>query len=365
MKESGRVSLLVVSIVLAAGVFAGLWVTRPASDNEMIELAKQRQLQPLMEIDKPARLSVTEDEQNKKLANELYPYISEQIVSDQKISDAILSNVGDALDKRLGVYTADTLPSQLQVFQDKLQQELDAALTAQNKKNEADFSDLRVNLSNELDDRLVAQDQKTDVKLSGLTTDLSKKLDDSLTLQDQKTDARLVDVRAQLSKELDAYLPQAVDAMIPDLVTAIVKVFVDNQDSYVPQLQQMLKPYQTLDEAQAVALYTKYRDQIVLDLVPVILDRIETGVKPVLQEKIETMEPSITPVVSETAPVVSETAPMVSETTPVVSETTPVVSETAPMVSETTPVVSETTPVVSETTPVVSETTPVVSETTP
>ncbi|MFA7117766.1 MAG: hypothetical protein WC159_03240, partial [Sphaerochaetaceae bacterium] len=175
MKESGRVSLLVVSIVLAAGVFAGLWVTRPASDNEMIELAKQRQLQPLMEIDKPARLSVTEDEQNKKLANELYPYISEQIVSDQKISDAILSNVGDALDKRLGVYTADTLPSQLQVFQDKLQQELDAALTAQNKKNEADFSDLRVNLSNELDDRLVAQDQKTDVKLSGLTTDLSKK----------------------------------------------------------------------------------------------------------------------------------------------------------------------------------------------
>ena len=44
MKQTGRVTLLVVTTVVAMGGFATLWMTRPSMDNEMIEVARERQL---------------------------------------------------------------------------------------------------------------------------------------------------------------------------------------------------------------------------------------------------------------------------------------------------------------------------------
>ena len=103
MKESGRIRILVFTAVLAAGSFVTLWLTRPAADNEMIEIAKSRQLQPLMEIDKPARLSKTVEDENRQTVEELYPFISQKIIQDTAVSESILAKAGTILDNRMVV----------------------------------------------------------------------------------------------------------------------------------------------------------------------------------------------------------------------------------------------------------------------
>lgn len=223
MKETGRIRLLVFSVVLTVAVFALLWMTRPAADNEMIEIAKSRQLQPLMEIDAPARLSKTVEDEREQTATDLYPYLSEKIVQDKAVTDALVAHVGEELDARLKSYTETEMPNALASFKTSLQSQLDAATIVQ--KN--------------------------------------------------ATDQQMASLRRELQQKIDTELPKAVDGMIPSLVTAMMKEFTDHQDEYLPKLAQMLEPYQSLNEQELETLYAKYRDAIIADLVPRILDEGE------------------------------------------------------------------------------------------
>jgi len=84
MKKSVRIYLLVITVVMAIFAFAGIWYLRPSVPNELLEQARARQLQPLLEIDaplrKPAVEAVTQSPVDKKaLAEELLPTITDQV----------------------------------------------------------------------------------------------------------------------------------------------------------------------------------------------------------------------------------------------------------------------------------------------
>jgi len=272
MKESGRIRILVFTAVLAAGSFVTLWLTRPAADNEMIEIAKSRQLQPLMEIDKPARLSKTVEDENRQTVEELYPFISQKIIQDTAVSESILAKAGTILDNRMNDFTTKTLPAQLKPFEDNIKAEVAAALDK----------------------------------------------------QQASTDQQLAALRAEMQKKIDDELPKAVDAMIPSLVTAMVKEFTDKQEYYLPQLAEMLKPYQSLDEKQVKALYATYRNAVIADLVPPILDQVEADLRkrlagdlaslPAKEAAVSAPEPTPTEVKATATPLTKAvTAPEITE----------------------------------------------------
>jgi hypothetical protein len=284
MKQAGRIRILVFTTMLAAMTFAVVWLTRPAADNEMIEIAKSRQLQPLMEIDQPARLSKTVDDENRQTAEDLYPYLSEKIKADKTLTDFLVATVGDEFDQRLSTYTNTTLPTTLSTFQKSVQDQVDQALAAQ--KN--------------------------------------------------ATDAELVQLKKDVSAQIKAQVPQAVDAMIPSLVTALVKEFSDHQDTYLPQLAEALKPYQSLDEEQLKSVYLAYRNAIIADLVPAILDQGEAEVKAEIDTYLDsrfaefaTTYPAATEATQPAATLEAESqAPTAEETSAVVTESAqPVASE--------------------------------------
>lgn len=286
MRESSRISVLVVTAVVAVVGFAVLWITRPTADNEMVRLAQERQLQPLMEIDEPARLQKTVDEENRQLADDLYPYISKMILADKDIDGHTVSLMEPVIEEKVNTVASAMVDEKL------------AAVQAS------------------LDERARAIAEETATKIA---TDTST----AIATEVATSDATIDTIRTQLKGELDAYLPQAVDALIPQIVTSLVNEFVAKQDYYVPELQKMLEPYQKLNEEQAVALYTKYRNDIISDLVPVILDNVQSQIQPILDNYAGMVEPAVTSAPAVPKESATESAPAVpkepaTESAPVV-----------------------------------------------
>ena len=264
---------MVVAVVLSVGGFAAMWLTRPAADKELVDLAKSRQLQPLMQVEKPARLQKTVDQENKELVDELYPFISEKIIADQKVTDNIISQFNATLEEKVS-----------SAVEAKVNDLVDAKLAVYEKGMRDEF----------------------EMRLADARQAITQQLVDNQTETIDKT-------RTQLKKELDEYLPQAVDSLIPTLVPLLVDEFVKNQDTYVPALQKMLEPYQQINEEQALALYQKYRNDIIVDLVPILLDNVQAEMQPILDDYVG-LVPVMATTPTATAPVVPAAPTTVTST---------------------------------------------------
>ena len=104
----------------------------------------------------------------------------------------------------------------------------------------------------------------------------------------------------------------------------MVKEFTDKQEYYLPQLAEMLKPYQSLDEKQVKALYATYRNAVIADLVPPILDQVEADLRkrlagdlaslPAKEAAVSAPEPTPTEVKATATPLTKAvTAPEITE----------------------------------------------------
>ena len=87
MKKSVRINLLVITIVVTLVVFAGLWYLRPGVSDVILQQARVRQSQPLMEITEPLRKPKAEDlidttELSKNLKREIVPSITEAVKAE-------------------------------------------------------------------------------------------------------------------------------------------------------------------------------------------------------------------------------------------------------------------------------------------
>ena len=320
MKKSVRLNVLVITIVVTLFAGTGLWYLRPSVPNEILEQARQRQSIPLMEVPPPARQPAVEEvADTKALVSELLPELQMQL------TPALTETIRSAL------LADETLLSDLA-------KQLEPLLVA--------------NLSPKLEETLAWGTEAAEVRLSAM---LEKRLEEqTLGLQREglslasEVETRLLDAISKAKSEVAAYVPQVVDALLPSLTEQTVAAIEANKDAYVAYLVQQLP--QGLDEQQAIDMYLAYRQQIVQDLVPTLLDGLEDEARKSVDAYVAQMPLVRVPA----APSVPKTSVKVSSQVEPVQETVvvppPVVAE--PVVAPV-PVVE---PVVAEPEPVVVQT---------
>ena len=255
MNKAVRINVLVITIVVTLFVFAGLWFMRPGVPNEILEQARQRQTVPLMEVQPPVKkLEVQEVSNTQALAKELLPTLKQDLegpltasIRSRLLADPTLA---DQLSKSVESLLASTLQTQLEASLSSFRQEMQSTTMAELQS---------------LNDRLQAEIIAYGLQMQ---SDVSKEL-------------------ATNKAELISLLPQLVDAKIPQVVAQVVAQLEANKDSYIALLQEALGP--SLQEADLLVLYDSYRDQIVLDLVPSMLDGIEQTVKAKVDAYVSTM----------------------------------------------------------------------------
>jgi len=306
MKRSTRISFLVFTICAAILAFGALWYTRPGSPSYIIDEAKQRQEVPLLEVQTPATRLAPPEINYDKLASTVSPKIKESLVNDKAFIDLIVDANKSVIRESVQEYTTSTL--------------------------------------------VPAMEKKISSLVSDLSTSLRATLHEDLTTQvDEKYQATLDSI------DINEYLPQLVDSLTPVVVEQVYAQIEANKDQFIQKVE-VSSPTVTTEVAEK--LYLEYRDQIIKDLVPIILDNVESSIDlDSLSKQVVT-----SPVVSKTEepkveePVVQEPV-VVAPATPTIKETKPVEAalptEVVPSVKETvaTPILEPTTKEIATTEP--------------
>lgn len=139
-----------------------------------------------------------------------------------------------------------------------------------------------------------------------------------------------------------------VDALLPALTEQTIAAIEANKDAYVAYLTQVLP--KGLGEEELIELYTAYRQQIVQDLVPTLLDDLEETVRTRIDAYVAQMPLVRVPAAPSTPKPSVKVVPQVESVPEVVQQP---VAAPAPAIAK--PVVSPAEPVVAEPEPVVVE----------
>ena len=320
MKKSVRINVLVITVVVTLFAGTGLWYLRPSVPNEVLEQARQRQSIPLMEVTPPVKKpSVEEVSNTKALVSQLLPEL------EMKLAPTLTESIRSSLlaDENL----VSELAKQIEpLLASSLSPTLEAALASGTEAAE---------------NRLTAM---LDRRLAEYTSSVER---EGMKLASE-VEARLAGQIAQAKIEVEAYVPQVVDALLPALTEQTIAAIEANKDAYVAYLTQVLP--KGLGEAELIELYTAYRQQIIQDLVPTILDGLEAEARKSVDAYVAQMPLVRVPAAPSTPKPSVKVVPQVESVPEVVQQ--PVVAP-APAVVK--PVVSLAEPVVAEPEPVVVE----------
>lgn len=306
MKRSTRISFLVFTICAAILAFGALWYTRPGSPSYIIDEAKQRQEVPLLEVQTPATRLAPPEINYDKLASTVSPKIKESLVNDKAFINLIVDANKSVIRESVQEYTTSTL--------------------------------------------VPAMEKKISSLVSDLSSSLRATLHEDLTTQvDEKYQAALDSIN------INSYLPQLVDSLTPVVVEQVYAQIEANKDQFIQKVE-VASPSVTTEDAEK--LYLEYRDQIINDLVPIILDNVEASID------LDSLSKQVvsTPVVSKTEETKIEEAKVeepvvVAPATPTIKEAKPVdvalPTEVVPSVKETAaaPVLEPTTKEIATTEP--------------
>jgi hypothetical protein len=241
MKRSTRISLLVFTICAAILAFGALWYTRPSSPSYIIEEAKRRQEVPLLEVTEPATRTAPAEINYELLAKTVSPIVRDSLVNDDDFMSELVAANKVEISNAVKEYTTSTL------------------VPSMNNKISELVEELAVNLN-------------TDLKA------------DLISMVDEKIQATLDSI------DINTYLPQLVDSLTPIVVEEVYNMVEANKDDFITIVQEVVPetssqvvssgadstPSFTTDDAKA--LYFEYREQIIMDLVPIILDQIESSI---------------------------------------------------------------------------------------
>lgn len=320
MKKSVRINVLVITVVVTLFAGAGLWYLRPSVPNEILEQARQRQSIPLMEVTPPVKQpSVEEVSNTKELVSQLLPEL------ELKLAPTLTESIRSSLlaDENLAAELAKQVEP---LLASSLSPTLEAALAAGTEAAETHLAAM-------LDKRL---------------TEHTSSLEREGMMLASEVEARLAGQIAQAKIEVEAYVPQVVDALLPALTEQTIAAIEANKDAYVAYLTQVLP--KGLGEEELIELYTAYRQQIVQDLVPTLLDDLEETVRTRIDAYVAQMPLVRVPAAPSTPKPSVKVVPQVESVPEVVQQ--PVVAP-APAIAK--PVVSPAEPVVAEPEPVVVE----------
>ncbi|MEA4861105.1 hypothetical protein SDC9_72676 [bioreactor metagenome] len=320
MKKSVRINVLVITVVVTLFAGTGLWYLRPSVPNEILEQARQRQSIPLMEVTPPVKKpSVEEVSNTKALVSQLLPEL------EMKLAPTLTESIRSSLlaDEDLVAELAKQIEP---LLASSLSPTLEAALASGTEAAE---------------NRLTAM---LDRRLAEYTSSVER---EGMKLASE-VEARLAGQIAQAKIEVEAYVPQVVDALLPALTEQTIAAIEANKDAYVAYLTQVLP--KGLGEAELIELYTAYRQQIIQDLVPTLLDGLEAEARKSVDAYVAQMPLVRVPAAPSTPKPSVKVVPQVESVPEVVQQ--PVVAP-APAVVK--PVVSPAEPVVAEPEPVVVE----------
>lgn len=320
MKKSVRINVLVITVVVTLFAGTGLWYLRPSVPNEILEQARQRQSIPLMEVTPPVKKpSVEEVSNTKALVSQLLPEL------EMKLAPTLTESIRSSLlaDEDLVAELAKQIEP---LLASSLSPALEAALASGTEAAE---------------NRLTAM---LDRRLAEYTSSVER---EGMKLASE-VEARLAGQIAQAKIEVEAYVPQVVDALLPALTEQTIAAIEANKDAYVAYLTQVLP--KGLGEAELIELYTAYRQQIIQDLVPTLLDGLEAEARKSVDAYVAQMPLVRVPASPSTPKPSVKVVPQVESVPEVVQQ--PVVAP-APAVVK--PVVSPAEPVVAEPEPVVVE----------
>jgi len=320
MKKSVRINVLVITVVVTLFAGTGLWYLRPSVPNEILEQARQRQSIPLMEVTPPVKKpSVEEVSNTKALVSQLLPEL------EMKLAPTLTESIRSSLlaDENLVAELAKQIEP---LLASSLSPALEAALASGTEAAE---------------NRLTAM---LDRRLAEYTSSVER---EGMKLASE-VEARLAGQIAQAKIEVEAYVPQVVDALLPALTEQTIAAIEANKDAYVAYLTQVLP--KGLGEAELIELYTAYRQQIIQDLVPTLLDGLEAEARKSVDAYVAQMPLVRVPAAPSTPKPSVKVVPQVESVPEVVQQ--PVVAP-APAVVK--PVVSPAEPVVAEPEPVVVE----------
>lgn len=320
MKKSVRINVLVITVVVTLFAGTGLWYLRPSVPNEILEQARQRQSIPLMEVTPPVKKpSVEEVSNTKALVSQLLPEL------EMKLAPTLTESIRSSLlaDENLVAELAKQIEP---LLASSLSPALEAALASGTEAAE---------------NRLTAM---LDRRLAEYTSSVER---EGMKLASE-VEARLAGQIAQAKIEVEAYVPQVVDALLPALTEQTIAAIEANKDAYVAYLTQVLP--KGLGEAELIELYTAYRQQIVQDLVPTLLDGLEAEARKSVDAYVAQMPLVRVPASPSTPKPSVKVVPQVESVPEVVQQ--PVVAP-APAVVK--PVVSPAEPVVAEPEPVIVE----------
>ncbi len=312
MTRSKLINILTITVVVSIFCFAGMCIIGYSGiPGDLLENARSRQTQPLLEIPEPERL--------KPQPIEAVP--TETVMPAPADTDALVQELLPRLADELALVLAERLQSGAQVDQAQLiadiQPQLETALLAQLEPRlvarvEDYLPDLEALLLVRLEPELVA---RAEGYLPELEAILLKDLEPQLVARaesymPQLEVALLADLESQFVAKAEAYIPQLVDALIPQIVPQVVATLETRLDSYMPTVAEALKPYfdyLTMDDLTAA--YEQYKPQVVKDLVPLIvpevLDAIESSFVSSVSQVVAEPAPSSPAMPTVAQPVVS------------------------------------------------------------
>lgn len=297
MKKSVRINLLVITIVVTLFVFAGLWYLRPGVSDDILQQARSRQSQPLMEIAEPLRRPKAEDLIDttlliKNLKREIEPSITAAVKAElladpsfvrsevERIAvSSLKSELETALKSALVSDTAFAASVGRQINTESLRTQIQTAIKAGVAADLSGDSAFIRTISNKVDFSAVTRAQESAIAAVKRTNDqviasLRAEVNAQIASIPRST---IVTTSALDSVDMDRLVAQAVDEQIPRVVESVVARIEANREQYIEMLRASLGDVVT--EGEVVDLYLSYRSALVQDLVPAILGDIEAQLK--------------------------------------------------------------------------------------
>lgn len=265
MKKSTRVSLLVFTIVAAIAAFGVLWYTRPGAPTYVLDEAKARQDIPLLEVQGPAlqqppvEIDLDYDTITAKVKQNLVEDDGFSTVMAQSVS----SSASDLVDKKI----------------DSFRDEIDTKLDDQNAKLYAKIEEeLAANTA-----KIMKLIEDTDTYQTQIDT-----INDKISSMSYNLEAYAADVNdpSNYSVDITDYIPQIVDSILPQVTTNVLDVVADNKEAIFSDIYSMSEN-KDLSAEDAQLIYETYRDNLVKDITPQVLDSIEKEVNSNISTQIE------------------------------------------------------------------------------
>ena len=257
MGKKTRIVLLSITVAIAVFTFIVMWTVRPDSQSSVLDAARERQTEPLLQVSEPLETDVqtlsSEEEMAKKVA--------EILASD----DEFISELSTSIAGRISL--DDYIPEITETVYNRISENYDAIAQEIASMVEASFEDDVIALYNKY-----KEDVTSDIVLAILDEY------DNLSLEEKSS---VLELEAQLRALYASYRDEIVadlaiespESLSADELEAMILVFYESRRDAIAQ--EIASIINASFEDDVIALYNKYKDDVTFDIILAILEEYD------------------------------------------------------------------------------------------